>query len=103
MTPFRPDCSDNDWTTTQEAINILQRLVPEGFGGICHKVHEGKYYEDPYWPAIQHWYAASNVPGIGCHESPPTTQRRRAYLEGHPGWQLGDAGLGTRQRRPELP
>ncbi|WP_343577784.1 hypothetical protein [Mycobacterium sp.] len=52
MTLFYPDCSNNNWSSTQDAINFLEKLVPEGFHGICHKVSEGSYYEDPYWPRV---------------------------------------------------
>jgi hypothetical protein len=67
VTLFYPDCSNNNWATTADAINFLQQLVPEGFSGICHKVSEGNYYEDPYWPAIQQWCAANDLPLIGYH------------------------------------
>jgi hypothetical protein len=67
MTLFYPDCSNNNWATTQAAINFLQQLVPQGFSGICHKVSEGSYYEDPYWPAIQQWCEQHNLPVLGYH------------------------------------
>lgn len=67
MTLFYPDCSNNNWTTTQDALNFLGQLVPEGFSGICHKVSEGSYYEDPYWPTIKQWCVANDLPLIGYH------------------------------------
>jgi hypothetical protein len=67
MTLFYPDCSNNNWSSTQDAIDFLQRLVPEGFSGICHKVSEGSYYEDPYWPTVQHWCQTHNLSLIGYH------------------------------------
>jgi len=67
MTLFYPDCSNNNWATTQDAIGFLEQLVPEGFSGMCHKVSEGSYYEDPYWPAIQQWCVANDLPLIGYH------------------------------------
>jgi Glycosyl hydrolases family 25 len=67
VTLFYPDCSNNNWATTQDALNFLQQLVPQGFSGICHKVSEGNYYEDPYWPAIQQWCAANDLPLLGYH------------------------------------
>lgn len=67
MTLFYPDCSNNNWATTQDALNFLKQLVPEGFSGICHKVSEGSYYEDPYWPTVKHWCIANNLPVIGYH------------------------------------
>ena len=68
MTLFYPDCSNNNGASTQDAINFLQQLVPQGFSGICHKVSEGNYYEDPYWPAIQQWCQQHNLPLIGYHD-----------------------------------
>lgn len=67
MTLFYPDCSNNNWSSTQEAIDFLEQLVPEGFSGVCHKVSEGGYYEDPYWPAVQHWCHHHDLPVIGYH------------------------------------
>lgn len=67
MTLFYPDCSNNNWSSTQAAITFLEQLVPEGFSGMCHKVSEGNYYEDPYWPVVQSWCQKSDVPLIGYH------------------------------------
>jgi hypothetical protein len=67
MTLFYPDCSNNNWTTTQDALWFLKQLVPEGFSGICHKVSEGSYYEDPYWPAVKQWCEQHNLPVLGYH------------------------------------
>lgn len=67
MTLFYPDCSNNNWTATQDALAFLQQLVPQGFSGICHKVSEGSYYEDPYWPAVKQWCAANDLPALGYH------------------------------------
>ncbi len=67
MTLFYPDCSNNNWSSTQDAINFVEQLVPEGFSGICHKVSEGNYYEDPYWPTVQQWCQDTNFPVIGYH------------------------------------
>lgn len=67
VTLFYPDCSNNNWSSTQDAVNFLTQLVPEGFSGICHKVSEGSYYEDPYWPTVQQWCRNHNLPVIGYH------------------------------------
>jgi len=67
MTLFYPDCSNNNWSSTLEAISFLHKLVPEGFSGMCHKVSEGSYYEDPYWPVVQKWCQANGLPLIGYH------------------------------------
>ena len=34
---------------------------------MCHKVSEGSYYEDPYWPTVQQWCQHNNLPLIGYH------------------------------------
>ncbi len=71
MTLFYPDCSNNNWSSAQDAINFLEQLVPEGFSGMCHKVSEGNYYEDPYWPTVQQWCGGNNLPLIGYHYVTP--------------------------------
>jgi glycosyl hydrolase family 25 len=67
VTLFYPDCSNNNWSSTQDAINFLEQLVPEGFSGMCHKVSEGSYYDDPYWPTVEQWCQQNNLPLIGYH------------------------------------
>lgn len=67
VTLFYPDCSNNNWSSTADAKNFLEQLVPEGFHGICHKVPEGNYYEDPYWPTVQQWCQHNNFSLIGYH------------------------------------
>jgi Glycosyl hydrolases family 25 len=67
VTLFYPDCSNNNWNTAQDALNFLKQLVPEGFSGIFHKVSEGNYYEDPYWPAVKQWCQQNNLPVLGYH------------------------------------
>lgn len=34
---------------------------------MCHKVSEGNYYEDLYWPTVQQWCQQNNLPLIGYH------------------------------------
>ena len=34
---------------------------------MCHKVSEGSYYEDPYWPTVQQWCQQNSLPVIGYH------------------------------------
>ncbi len=67
MTLYYPDCSNNNWTSTQDALHFLTQLAPEGFAGMCHKVSEGSYYEDPFWPAVRDWCADNRMPLIGYH------------------------------------
>ncbi len=67
MTLFYPDCSNNNWQSDRDAVRFLEQLAPEGFSGLCHKVSEGNYYEDPYWPTVQQWCVAGGFPLIGYH------------------------------------
>jgi hypothetical protein len=67
VTLFYSDCSNNNWSSTQDALSFLEQLVPEGFSGLCHKVSEGDYYEDPYWPTVQQWCEQNSLPVIGYH------------------------------------
>lgn len=79
MTLFYPDCSNNNWRSNSDVIRFLEQLVPEGFSGMCHKVSEGSYYEDPYWPTVRRWCGQHNLPAIGYHyvtTNDPATQVR---------------------------
>lgn len=67
MTLFYPDVSNNNWRTTQDAINFLSRLAGEGFAAVCHKVTEGASYRDPYWPAVRDWCKTNGMLLIGYH------------------------------------
>ena len=79
MTLFYPDVSNNNWRTTQDAINFLSRLAGEGFDAVCHKVTEGSGYRDPYWPAVRDWCKANDMLLVGYHYvrvGDPTGQAR---------------------------
>ncbi|MBV8292655.1 MAG: hypothetical protein JOY55_12750 [Mycobacterium sp.] len=67
MTLFYPDCSNNNWSSTQDLIDFLSQLQPEGFSGMCHKVSQGNYFQDAYWPPCQQWCQQNNLPCIGYH------------------------------------
>jgi hypothetical protein len=62
-----PDVSNNNWSSTQDLFNFLSQLVPEQFAGVCHKMSEGNYYEDPYGAQCQTWCQQNNLPFIGFH------------------------------------
>lgn len=66
-TLFYPDCSNNNWNTEQDAIDFVNQLIPQGFSGMCHKVSEGDYYEDPFWPAVLAACNEANIPVLGYH------------------------------------
>jgi hypothetical protein len=101
MTLFYPDCSNNNWSATADALNFLKQLVPEGFSGICHKVSEGNYYEDPYWPPVKQWCATNNLPVIGYHyvTTDDAAAQARTWLANQGGplamldWENNSGGL----------
>lgn len=67
MTLFFPDLSNNNWSSDQDVTNFLSQLKAEGFAGASHKVSEGSYYSDPYWPVFRDYCAANSIPYIGYH------------------------------------
>lgn len=66
-TQFYPDCSNNNWRSVQDLTDFLSQLAAEGFAGMCHKVSEGSYYQDPYWGPCLKWCTENNFPLIGYH------------------------------------
>lgn len=66
-TLFYPDCSNNNWSTEQDAIDFVNELAAQGFSGMCHKVSEGDYYEDPYWPIVLQACQEADLPVLGYH------------------------------------
>jgi Glycosyl hydrolases family 25 len=77
MTLFYPDVSNNNWGSDQDAQDFVAQLIPQGYAGIVHKVSEGSYYEDPYWPVVLAAANAAGLPCLGYHyvtEDPPGAQ-----------------------------
>lgn len=66
-TLFYPDCSNNNWNSEQDAVDFVNQLIPQGFSGMCHKVSEGDYYEDPFWPVVLQACRDANLPVLGYH------------------------------------
>ena len=66
-TLFYPDCSNNNWNSEQDAIDFVNQLAAQGFSGMCHKVSEGDYYEDPFWPVVLKACQAAGIPCLGYH------------------------------------
>lgn len=66
-TLFYPDCSNNNWNAEQDAVDFVNQLIPQGFSGMCHKVSEGDYYEDPFWPVVLQACRDANLPVLGYH------------------------------------
>jgi hypothetical protein len=67
MTLFYPDVSNNNWGSPRDAIDFLSQLKPEGFAGVVHKVSEGDYFADPYWPTVRQWAEQNDLPWLGYH------------------------------------
>lgn len=68
VTLYGPDISNNNWTSTAEVAGWLDQCFhTEGFSWMEHKVSEGNYYTDPYWPAVLNWCEQNNIPCIGYH------------------------------------
>lgn len=68
MTLYGPDLSNNNWNSTAEIADWLDACFHrEGYAFMEHKVSEGNYYADPFWPTVRDWCAANDVPCIGYH------------------------------------
>lgn len=68
VTPlYYPDVSNLQWDSDQDAIDFLTQLKPEGFSGVVHKVSEGDYFQDEYWPTVRQWCEANDLPWLGYH------------------------------------
>lgn len=67
MTLYYPDVSNNQWQNASDAQQFVAQLAPEGFSAICHKVSEGNYYRDTYWPVVRDAAAAAGLPCLGYH------------------------------------
>ena len=68
MTLYGPDLSNNNWNGTGEIAGWLDDCFHrEGFAFMEHKVSEGSYYRDPFWPTVRDWCAANDVPCVGYH------------------------------------
>lgn len=66
-TLFYPDCSNNNWSNVQDALDFVAQLKPQGFSGMCHKVSEGNYYEDPFWQPVKQACQEAEIPVLGYH------------------------------------
>lgn len=76
---FGPDLSNNNWSSTDEIAGWLDDCFHrEGYSWMEHKVSEGDYYADPYWPTVRDWCAANNVPCIGYHYATTNDARSQA-------------------------
>lgn len=68
MTLYGPDLSNNNWRNTAEIAGWLDACFHrEGYSWMEHKVSEGNYYADPFWPTVRDWCKTNDVPCIGYH------------------------------------
>jgi hypothetical protein len=67
VTVFYPDVSNNNWGSNADAQAFVALLVPQGFAGVAHKVSEGDYYDDPFWPVVLAAAQAAGIPCLGYH------------------------------------
>lgn len=92
-TLFYPDCSNNNWNTEQDAIDFVNQLIAQGFSGMCHKVSEGNYYEDPFWPAVLKACQEAKIPVLGYHyvtTNDPGSQAQTYRAAGGLDWAMFD-------------
>lgn len=86
MVLYGPDLSNNNWNSTGEIAGWLNECFHvEGYSWMEHKVSEGNYYADPFWPAVRDWCAANSVPCIGYHyvtEDDPASQAAKFVSNG---------------------
>lgn len=85
---FGVDLSNNNWGSRSPAaiVPILNQIVAEGFSWIEHKVAEGDYYSDPFWPTVWQWHIDTGFPVVGYHyvTTDPADEQARRYLANDP-------------------
>ena len=69
MTLYGPDLSNNNWSgkAPVDIVPWLGQLKTQGFSFIEHKVSEGDYYTDPYWPTVYQWAQDNDFVAVGYH------------------------------------
>lgn len=66
-TVFWPDVSNNNWRCVDDAIRFCSTLSEQSLAGVCHKVSEGSYFQDPYWKPVKDWCDHNNLMCWGYH------------------------------------
>ncbi len=66
---FGVDLSNNNWGGRPPAaiVPTLTEIIREGFSFIAHKVSEGNYFIDRYWPTVLSWARSTASIVIGYH------------------------------------
>ena len=82
------DLSNNNWGSVPapEIVPTLNEIISEGFSWIEHKVSEGNYYKDPYWPTVWQWSRQTGNTAIGYHyvTTDDPEQQAQTYLSNDP-------------------
>lgn len=63
------DLSNNNWGGRPPAaiVPTLDEIVREGFSFVEHKVSEGNYFVDRYWPTVLAWGRSTGNIVVGYH------------------------------------
>lgn len=81
---FGVDLSNNNWGGRAPAaiVPILNRIIGEGFTFIEHKVSQGNYFVDRYWPTVLAWGRRTGNIVVGYHyvTTNPAQQQLDTYL-----------------------
>ncbi|GFG74674.1 GH25 family lysozyme [Mycobacterium botniense] len=88
MTLYGVDLSNNNWGGQPAAaiVSALNEIISEGFTWIEHKVSEGNYYRDPYWPTVWQWAQQTGNLVVGYHyvTTDDPAQQAQTYLANDP-------------------
>ncbi|PIJ36725.1 hypothetical protein BMW24_003395 [Mycobacterium heckeshornense] len=88
MTLYGVDLSNNNWGGQPVAgiVPTLNDIISEGFTWIEHKVSEGNYYQDPYWPTVWQWGQQTGNLVVGYHyvTTNDPAQQAQTYLSNDP-------------------
>jgi lysozyme len=83
MTLYGVDLSNNNWRVpAANIVPTLNEIIAEGFSWIEHKVSEGNYYTDPYWPTVLSWAKSTGNIVVGYHyvSTDDPNQQAQTYL-----------------------
>jgi hypothetical protein len=67
MTLFYPDVSNLQWSSNAQVTTWCSQLLSSGFAGAVHKVSEGNYFADSFWPTFSQYCQANSIPYLGYH------------------------------------
>lgn len=67
VTLFGPDVSNNNWSSSQQVIQFVNSLPPQGFSWLEAKCSQGSSYQDPYWQVTLQAAQAAGIPCVPYH------------------------------------